>query len=192
MADFLVLIVQTGGVFLDRTGSESRDVEGGWNNMEPHGARPFCPCLVLISLERQRWPCWVTASTSRAAGLDSWPWSGRWEVTREVGVGSAYVGLQRASKRGKTCMWLSCREIGKQCLPLQLFQWVCGLSLCKCIWWRTEPPVANAVLQCQGVMLGCVQTVVSMCTFLFVGRCMFVLTAIWHVISPAERADDPQ
>lgn len=96
----------------------SRDVERGWDNMEPRRARFLCPCLVLISLERQRWPCWVKASTSRATCLDSWPWSGRWEVTREVGVGSAYAGLQRARERGNVCVCLCCREIGKECLSV--------------------------------------------------------------------------
>lgn len=84
----------------------SRDGEHGRDNMEP---RFLCPCLVLISLERQRWPCWVKASTSRATGLDSWPWSGRWEVTREVGVGSVYAGLQRARERGNVCVCLCYR-----------------------------------------------------------------------------------
>ena len=101
---FLVPSLQTWGVIWDRMRSERRDRERGWDNMEPRGAQFLCPCLVLISLERQRWPCWVKASTSRATGLDSWPWSQRWEVTREVGVGRVYVGLRRARERGNMCV----------------------------------------------------------------------------------------
>lgn len=102
----------------------SRDGERGWDNME---SQLLCPCLVLISLERQRWPCWVKASTSRATGLDSWPWSGRWEVTREVGVGSAYAGLQRAGERGNISVCLCYSEIGKECLSGVVYQSVCVL-----------------------------------------------------------------
>lgn len=101
---FQVSGLQTWGVIWDRMKSENTGMESGWDFIELHGAQLLCPCLVLISLERQRWPCWVKTSTSRAAGLDSWPWSGRWEVTREVGVGSVYVGLQRASRKGNTSM----------------------------------------------------------------------------------------
>ncbi len=143
---FLVPSLQTWGVIWDRMRSESRDRESGWDNMEPRGAQFLCPCLVLISLERQRWPCWVKASTSRAAGLDSWPWSGRWEVTREVGVGSVYVGLRRARERGNAGVCLCCREIGKECLSVCVFQCVCALSVCKCTRWHTRPPVARSVL----------------------------------------------
>lgn len=99
-----------------------------WSHME---LQFLCPCLVLISLERQRWPCWVKAFTSRAAGLDSWPWSGRWEVTGEVGVGCVYVGLQGARERGNG-VCLSCRKIWKGCLSECTFQSVCALSVCKC------------------------------------------------------------
>lgn len=113
--------LQTWGVIWDRMRSESRDIESGWDNMEPHGARVLCPSLVLISLERQRWPCWVKAFTSRTAGLDSWPWSG--QVTREVGVGSVYVGLQRASKRGNACVCV--------CVSMRVAQRY-GKNVCQC------------------------------------------------------------
>lgn len=120
---FLVPGLQTWGVIWDRMWSVSRDVEHGWDNMEPHGTWFLCPYLVLISLERQRWPCWVKVSTSRAAGLDSWPWSGRWEVTGEVGVGSACVGLRRARERGNGVCF-SGKEIGNQCLSVGIFVFV--------------------------------------------------------------------
>lgn len=122
---FLVPSLQTWGVIWDRMRSESRDRESGWDNMEPRRAQFLCPCLVLISLERQRWPCWVKASTSRAAGLDSWPWSGRWEVTREVGVATVYVGLRRARERGNVCVCLCCRDMERMLVS------VC-VSLCLC------------------------------------------------------------
>lgn len=124
------------------------ETESGWDNMELCRAQFLCPCLVLISLERQRWPCWVKPSTSRAAGLDSWPWSGRWEVTREVGVGSVYVGLRRARERGNVCMCLyACfGEIGKECLSAYVF--LCALSVCKCKCWHTRPPVVRSAILC--------------------------------------------
>lgn len=130
---FLVPSLQTWGVILDRMRSESRDGERGWDNMEPRRAQFLCPCLVLISLERQRWPCWVKASTSRATGLDSWPWSGRWEVTREVGVGSVYVGLRRARERGNVCVCLCCREIGKERLSVCVCVCVCFSAFMLCV-----------------------------------------------------------
>lgn len=136
---FLVPSLQTWGVIWDRMRSESRDRERCWDNVKPHGAQFLCPYLVLISLERQRWPCWVKVSTSKAAGLDSWPWSGRREVTGEVGVGSVYVGLQRARERGNGVCF-SCREIGKECLSVRIFLSVCALSVCKCTQWHTRPP----------------------------------------------------
>lgn len=162
---FLVPSLQTWGVIWDRMRSESRDRESGWDNMEPRRAQFLCRCLVLISLERQRWPCWVKASTSRAAGPDSWPWSGRWEVTREVGVDSVYVGLRRARERGNAHMCLCCGEIGKGCLSECVFQCVCTLSVCKCTRWHTGPPVASSALQVWGVMLRGVQFVLCVCVW---------------------------
>lgn len=35
---------------------------------------------------------------------------GRWEVTREVGVGRVYAGLRRAGERGNVCVCLCCRD----------------------------------------------------------------------------------
>lgn len=122
----------------------SRDAERGWDNMEPGRAQFLCPCLVLISLERQRWPCWVKASTSRATCLDSWPWSGRWEVTREVGVGSVYAGLQRARERGNVCVCLCCREIGKECLSagVCISVFACWYMYARC----SRPPLTRPML----------------------------------------------
>lgn len=179
---FLVPSLQTWGVIWDRMRSESTDGERGWDNMVPRRAQFLCPCLVLISLERQRWPCWVKAPTSRATGLDSWPWSGRWEVTREVGVGSAYVGLQRARERGNVCVCLCCREIGKECLSacVSVFQCVC--ALCVNV---HRPPVARSILWKWGVMLRRLQLLVHVC----VRVC--ALAACWPVISPVERAGPP-
>lgn len=41
-------------------------------------------------------------------------------MTREVGVGSVYVGLQGARERGNmcVCVCLCCGEIGKECLSV--------------------------------------------------------------------------
>lgn len=169
---FLVPSPQTWGVIWDRMRSESTD----WDNMEPRRARFLCPCLVLISPERQRWPCWVKASTSRATGLDSWPWSGRWEVTREVGVGGVYAGLRRARERGNVCVCLCCREIGEECL-----------SVCvgKCTQRCCRPPVARSILQKWGVMLRRVRLLVRV----LLSLC--ALAACWPAISPVERAGPP-
>lgn len=104
--------------------------ESGWDNMEPRRAQFLCPCLVLISLERQRWPCWVKASTSRAAGLDSWPWSGRWEVTREVGVGSVYAGLRRARERGNVCVCVLRRDRKRMFVSVCVCVSVCLCFIC--------------------------------------------------------------
>lgn len=64
-------------------------------------------------------------------------------MTREVGVGSAYVGLQRARERGNVCVCLCCREIGKECLSacVSVFQCVC--ALCVNV---HRPPVARSIL----------------------------------------------
>lgn len=41
-------------------------------------------------------------------------------MTREVGVGSANAGLQRARERGNVCVCLCCIEIGKECLSVDM------------------------------------------------------------------------
>lgn len=46
-------------------------------------------------------------------------------MTREVGVGSAYAGLQRARERGNVCVCLCCREIGKEFVRICLYTATC-------------------------------------------------------------------
>lgn len=65
-------------------------------------------------------------------------------MTREVGVGSAYAGLQRARERGNVCVCLCCREIGKECLSVGVYQRVCVL-VHVCMTQKT-PPVARPIL----------------------------------------------
>lgn len=48
-------------------------------------------------------------------------------MTREVGVGSAYTGLQRAGERGNISVCLCYSEIGKECLSGVVYQSVCVL-----------------------------------------------------------------
>lgn len=48
-------------------------------------------------------------------------------MTREVGVGSAYAGLQRARERGNVCVCLCYSEIGEECLSGVVYKSVCVL-----------------------------------------------------------------
>lgn len=59
-------------------------------------------------------------------------------MTREVGVGSAYAGVQRARERGNVCVCLCCREIGKECLSVGVCVSVC-LCTCTCMEDRRSP-----------------------------------------------------
>lgn len=51
-------------------------------------------------------------------------------MTREVGVGSAYAGLQRARERGNVCVCLCCREIGKEFVSLSV-----GVCISVFVYW---------------------------------------------------------
>lgn len=54
-------------------------------------------------------------------------------MTREVGVGSVYVGLRRARERGNVCVCLCCREIGKERLSVCVCVCVCFSAFMLCV-----------------------------------------------------------
>lgn len=55
-------------------------------------------------------------------------------MTREVGVGSVYVGLQGARERGNmcVCVFVLRRDRERMFVSVCVFQCVCALSVCKC------------------------------------------------------------
>lgn len=65
-------------------------------------------------------------------------------MTREVGVGSVYAGLQRARERGNVCVCLCCREIGKECLSagVCISVFACWYMYARC----SRPPLTRPML----------------------------------------------